>query len=112
MDNKTLADLGKQHCFACQRLYHAPTRVYWPLPCGHGFCTECLGREAKKVRQAYNDAWLQSDREKGIKEFKIGSSLDEPGLSPKKPGNDSQLPRLALGCPICQSEAPLVQIGL
>ena len=59
LSNKALAEIGYQFCLACQRPYRPPTRIYWPMPCGHGFCSDCLRTEAKKVRQLYNEKWKE-----------------------------------------------------
>ena len=47
------------------------------MPCGHGFCSDCLRTEAKKVRQLYNEKWkeLQQNEDKDVENYKISSSL-------------------------------------
>ena len=115
LGSKSLAEIGLQFCLVCHRAYRPPLRIYWPMPCGHGYCSDCLRTEAKKVRQIYTEKWkeLQQMEDKKIDKYKISGSslLDSPGTTPSPP-DDLLLPALSLSCPVCQEEASLADIGL
>ena len=37
LSQQALREIAQQVCLAFGKHYRPPIRVYWPLPCGHGF---------------------------------------------------------------------------
>ena len=102
LSHQALREIGQQLCLVCAKHYRPPHRIYWPLPCGHGFCNLCLGGEAKSIRR-------QSLHEFGpYMEADNFPTLRVDFDTPQTPVKGSR----TLSCPVCHSETTLVQIGL
>ena len=74
--------------------------MYWRLPCGHGFCNQCLGSEAKELRKVINQ------------ELHTQQNEDPAVLITTKGDPDKNSSRYVLTCPVCQATVTLSELGL
>ena len=50
MSRSTLAEIGQQMCLTCNQRYGSE-KPPGALPCGHHFCTPCIGAELERQRE-------------------------------------------------------------
>ena len=99
---QAMREICQQICLACNKHYRAPRRIYWPFPCGHGFCKKCLDDEASKLREHMSAQLGFEPLLDDLRTLRVGSEAS----------SDPESAAGKMACPVCHATATLQKVGL